>query len=90
MLLLLASRPVAAAGTCSFCSRAGSAATGIAEFQIGRAGIPVAGGTREFLVLFSAGAGVQWSGFLFMAGFCGIIGLCLFWHLFTNRTVTAR
>jgi hypothetical protein len=73
MLSLLASRPVAAAGTCNFRSLAGSAAAGIAEFQVGRAGFPVAGGTREFLVLFSAGAGVQGGGFLFMAGFCGIV-----------------
>jgi len=72
-VLSVAPRPVTAAGTCSVRSRAGSTATGIPEFQVGRAAFPVAGGARDFLVLFSAGAGVQGGGFLFRAGFCGII-----------------
>ena len=69
----MAPGPVATAGTCNFRGLAGSAAAGLAKFHVGRAGVPVAGGTREFLVLFSAGAGVQGGGFLFMAGFCGIV-----------------
>lgn len=89
---LMAPGPVAAAGTCNFTDLAGSAATGITEFQVRRTGILVAGGTRNFLMLLAAGAGVQGGGFVLVVGFFGIIGLglCIFWHVFTNRTVIVR
>jgi hypothetical protein len=92
MVSLLASRPMAAAVTRNFRGLAGCTATGIAEFQGGRAGIPVAGGTREILVLLAAGAGVQGSGFVLLIGFHGIIGFGfrIFKHSFTNRTVAVR
>jgi hypothetical protein len=82
---------VAAAVACFFCCLAGSAATGIAKFKGRRAGIPVAGGAGEILVLLAAGAGVQ-GGFVFIIGFRAIVGrwLCIFWHLFTNSTVVVR
>jgi hypothetical protein len=81
-----------AAVTCNFCGPAGCAATGIAEFEGRRAGIPVTGRTREFLVLLAAGAGVQGDGFVLFMGFHGIIGhwFCIFRHSFTNRTVAVR
>jgi len=81
---------VAAAVAGFFCGLTGSAAAGIAEFQVRRAGIPVAGRTRNFLVLLAAGAGMQGGGFLIVAGFSGIAGLCSIWHLFTNRTAAVR
>jgi len=84
MRLLIAPGAVAATLACSFSGRAGSAAAGIPEFQVRRAGIPVAGGSRDFLVLFTAGTGVH------RGGFFGCAGLCIFWHSFTNRTVTVR
>jgi hypothetical protein len=88
----MAPGPVAAAGTCNFTGLTGGAATGIGEFQFGRAGIPVAGRTRNFLVLFTAGAGVQGCGFVLVVGFLGIFvfWLGIFWHSFTNRTVAVR
>jgi hypothetical protein len=75
-----------------FCGLTGTAAAGISEFQVRRAGIPVAGGTRNFFVLLAAGTGVQDSGFVLVAGFSGISGfwLCIVWHWFTNRTVAVR
>jgi len=66
---LLAPGPVAAAGTCNFTGLTGGAATGIAEFQVRCAGIPVAGGTRNFLMLLAAGAGVKVGGFGLVVGF---------------------
>ena len=75
---------VAATVACSFSSLSRSAAAGIPEFKVRRAGIPVAGGSRNFFVLFTAGTGVQGGGFF------GCAGLCVFWHSFTNRTVTVR
>lgn len=65
----MAPGPVTAAVTCFPCSLAGSAATGIAEFLRGRAGIPVAGRTRNFFMLLSAGAGVQGGGIVLGRGF---------------------
>jgi hypothetical protein len=88
----LAPGSVTAAVTCLFGGLAGSAAAGISEFQGGRAGIPVAGGTRNVLVLLTAGAGVQGGGFVLVIGFHGIIGrwFCIFRHSFTNRTGVVR
>jgi hypothetical protein len=88
----MAPGPVTAAGTCRFAGLAGSAAAGITELQGGRAGIPVAGGTRNFFVLLTAGAGMQGGGFVLVFGFFGVIGcgLCAFWHVFTNRTDVVR
>ena len=87
----MAAGAMAAAAAGFFCSLTGSAAAGIAEFQVRRAGIPVAGRTRNFLVLLATGTGMH-SGFCIGVGFLGIIGcwLCVFWHLFTNRTVAVR
>jgi hypothetical protein len=83
---------MAAGVTCNFRGLAGSAATGIAEFLRGRAGIPVAGGTRKVFVLLATGAGVQGGGFVLFIGFYGIAGcwLCNVRHLFTNRTGIVR
>jgi len=88
----MAPGPVTAAVTCNFPGLAGSAAAGIAEFQGGRAGIPVARRSRAFLVLLATGAGVQGGGFILVMDFFGIGGgwLCIFWHLFTNRTDFVR
>jgi|GEM_PF-1348052 len=86
----MAPGPVAAAVTRLPGSFAGSAATGIAEFFGRRAGVAVAHRTRNVLVLLAAGAGMQGGGFLFARGFSGIVGLCIFWHSFTNRTVAVR
>jgi hypothetical protein len=88
----LAPGPVTAAVTCNFRRLTGSAAAGISEFQGGRAGIPVAGGTRNVLVLLTAGAGVQGGGFVLVIGFYGIIRrwFCIFRHSFTNRTGVVR
>jgi len=60
---------MAAGVTCNFRSLAGSTAAGIAEFLRGRAGIPVAGGTRKVFVLLATGAGVQGGGFVLVIGF---------------------
>ena len=83
---------MAAAGGSSFRSIVGFAATGIAKFLWGRAGIPVAGGVWSVQVSFTAGTGMQISGFSLGMGFDGIVGcgLCFFWHEFTNRTVAVR
>jgi hypothetical protein len=88
----LTARSMPAAVACFFGGLTGSAAAGISEFQGGRAGIPVAGGAREILVLLATGAGVQSGGFGLVIGFHGIVGrwLCIFRHLFTNRTVIVR
>jgi len=75
---------MAAPAASSFSGFAGSATAGIPKFQVRRASIPMAGGVRNFLVLFTAGTGVHSGGF-----FC-IAGLSVFWHLFTNRTVIVR
>jgi hypothetical protein len=88
----MAPGPVTTGMTCFFACFAGCAATGIAKFLRGLAGIPVAGGTRKVFVLLAAGAGVKGSGFGFFIGFYGIAGcwLCNFRHLFTNRMVIIR
>jgi hypothetical protein len=52
---------VSAAVLAAFLFPAGSTAAGIAEFQGGRAGIPVADSIFIVLVRFAAGAGVQGS-----------------------------
>jgi hypothetical protein len=70
----MAPGPMATAVTCLFCGLAGSAAAGIAEFQGGRAGIPVAGGSRNLLVLLTACAGMEGGGFFVVVGFLGIGG----------------
>jgi hypothetical protein len=54
----MAPGPVAAAGTCNFSGLAGSTAAGIAEFQVRRAGIPVAYALFMMLVNFTTCAGV--------------------------------
>jgi hypothetical protein len=64
---------VAAAGTCNFSGLAGCAAAGVAEFQVRCAFLPVAGGTRKFFVLLTAGAGVQGGGFVLVVGFLGCL-----------------
>jgi hypothetical protein len=88
----MAPGPVTAAVLCNFRGLTGCAATGIAKFLRGLAGITVAGGTWKVIVLLSAGAGVQGSGFIPVIGFHGIIGrwLCNFRHSFTNRTGVVR
>jgi hypothetical protein len=77
-MFLMAAGAVTAAIACFLCSLAGSTAAGVSKFQVGRAGIPVAGRTRDFFVRFTAGAGVQGSIFFLFVGLCG------FWHSFTN------
>jgi len=73
----MATGPMAAAVTCFSPCIAGSAATGIAEFLRGRAGIPVTGGTRKVFMPLSASAGVQGGGFILVTGIHGIIGCWL-------------
>jgi hypothetical protein len=65
----MAPGPVTAGVTCFFPCIAGSAATGIAKFLRGRAFLPVAGGTWNFFMLLSAGAGVQGRGIVLVSGF---------------------
>lgn len=73
----MAPGPVTAAVGLAFGRIAGSTATGIAEFQGRLAGILVTGGSRNVLVLFAAGAGVEGLGFLLVMGRFGIIGRSL-------------
>jgi len=80
----MAPGPVAAGGTCNVIGRIGSAAAGFSKFQGGFALIAVAFSLFVLLVCFTAGAGVGGSGFLLVVGLCG------FWHLFTNRTGVVR
>jgi len=77
----VASRALPAAILCFFAGFSGSAATGIAEFQEGRAFFPVATGAGAVPVLFPARAGEQ-----FFIRFRPGILLCVFWHLINNRT----
>jgi hypothetical protein len=68
---------------CFFGGLTGSAAAGISEFQGGRAGISVAGGAREILVLLAAGACVFGSTVLAIEYIVLIIAGCAgnwFWH----------
>ena len=80
----MAPGPVTAGGTCRGIGRIGSAAAGLSKFQGGLAGIPVARAIGGFLVLLTAGAGVEGRGFFLVVGLRG------FWHLFTNRTDVVR
>lgn len=86
MLSSLTVRAVAAMVLIVLWCMVGSTAAGITEFLWGRAGFPVAGAV---LVLLTASTGVQGSGFSLVVGVDCIVvcWLCIFWHLFTNRTV---
>lgn len=86
----LAVRAAAAPVLITHVGMTGSAAAGIAGFQGGRAGFPVMAGAVQ--VLLATSAGVQGRGFSLVVRCDRIVvcWLCLFWHLFTNRTVAAR
>ena len=80
----MAPGPVAAGGTCTVIGRIGSATAGFSKFQGRFALIAVTLSLFMVLVCFTAGTGVEGSGFLLVVGLRG------FWHLFTNRTDVVR
>jgi len=80
----MAPGPVAAGGTCNVIGCIGSTAAGFSKFQGGFALIAVTLSLFMLLVGFTAGTGVEGSGFLLVVGLRG------FWHLFTNRTDVVR
>ena len=70
----------------------GSAAAGFSKFQGGFALIAVAYSLFMLLVGFTTDAGMQGGRFVRIRGFLDIPGrrLCIFWHVFTNRTMDVR
>jgi hypothetical protein len=65
----------------------GPAAAGVAEFFGRRAFVTMAGAARPVLVLFSTRAGVQGRVVIIIDWYIAGLLLCIFWHVFTIRTV---
>jgi len=68
----------------------GLAAAGITEFFRRRAFVPVTLAARAVPVLFSTRAGVLGRAVIIIFWYIAGGLLCIFWHVFTNRTVIVR